>query len=70
MKAYCVKCRASREEKDPRAMTMKNGKPATQGVCYVCVTRMFRIGKARTEILRSGTSERLGISIPSLSIFD
>ncbi len=46
MKAYCVKCRASREMKNPRALTMKNGKPATQGVCPVCGTKMFRIGKS------------------------
>ena len=46
MKAYCVKCRASREIKNPRALTMKNGKPATQGVCPVCGTKMFRIGKS------------------------
>jgi hypothetical protein len=46
MKAYCVKCRASREIKNPKAMTMKNGKPATQGVCPVCGTKMFRIGKS------------------------
>jgi len=46
MKAYCVKCRASREIKDPRATTMKNGKPTTQGVCPVCGTKMFRIGKS------------------------
>ncbi|MCL0091397.1 DUF5679 domain-containing protein [Dehalococcoidales bacterium] len=24
---------------------MKNGKPATQGTCRVCTTKMFRIGK-------------------------
>ncbi len=29
MQAYCVKCRAKREMKDARAITMKNGKPAT-----------------------------------------
>ncbi|HUV44424.1 MAG TPA: DUF5679 domain-containing protein [Dehalococcoidales bacterium] len=28
------------------AMTMKNGKPATQGVCSTCGTKMFRIGKS------------------------
>ena len=28
MQAYCVKCRAKREMKDARAITMKNGKPA------------------------------------------
>jgi hypothetical protein len=31
MQAYCVKCRAKKEMKDPKAITMKNGKPATQG---------------------------------------
>ncbi|MCJ7744433.1 MAG: DUF5679 domain-containing protein [Dehalococcoidales bacterium] len=25
---------------------MKNGRPATQGVCPSCGTKMFRIGKA------------------------
>jgi len=30
MQAYCVKCRAKREMKDAKAITMKNGKPATQ----------------------------------------
>ena len=46
MQAYCVKCRAKREMKDTKAITMKNGKPATQGVCPVCGTKMFRIGKS------------------------
>ena len=46
MQAYCLKCRTKREVKDARAITMKNGKPATQGVCPVCGTKMFRIGKS------------------------
>jgi len=46
MQAYCVKCRAKREMKDAKSITMKNGKPATQGVCPTCGTKMFRIGKA------------------------
>ena len=46
MQAYCVKCRAKREMKDTKAITMKNGKPATQGVCPACGTKMFRIGKS------------------------
>jgi hypothetical protein len=45
VQAYCVKCRAKREMKDAKAITMKNGKPATQGVCPTCGTKMFRIGK-------------------------
>jgi hypothetical protein len=46
MEAYCVKCKAKKEMKSPKAVTMKNGKPATQGVCPTCKTKMFRIGKA------------------------
>ena len=46
MQAYCVKCRAKMEMKDAKAITMKNGKPATQGVCPTCGTKMFRIGKS------------------------
>ena len=46
MQAYCVKCHDKREMKDAKAITMKNGKPATQGVCPVCGTKMFRIGKS------------------------
>ena len=46
MQAYCVKCRAKKEMKDAKSITMKNGKPATQGVCPTCGTKMFRIGKA------------------------
>ena len=46
MQAYCMKCRTKREMKDAKSITMKNGKPATQGVCPTCGTKMFRIGKS------------------------
>jgi len=46
MQAYCMKCRTKRDMKEPKARTMKNGRPATQGVCQECGTKMFRIGKA------------------------
>jgi RNase P subunit RPR2 len=45
MQAYCMKCRTKKEMKAPKAITMKNGKPATQGTCPSCGTKMFRIGK-------------------------
>jgi len=44
--AYCVKCKASREIKNPQNVTLKNGKAAIKGVCPVCGTSVFRIGKA------------------------
>ena len=46
MRGYCVTCRASREINNPRQITMKNGRPATEGTCPNCGTKMFRIGKA------------------------
>ncbi len=46
VQAYCMKCRAKREMKDARAIIMKNGRPATQGICPTCGTKMFRIGKS------------------------
>ena len=45
LEAYCLKCREKREMKDPQPITMKNGKPATSGICPVCGTKMFKIGK-------------------------
>ncbi len=46
MQAYCMKCKAKREIKNPRPVVLKNGRPATQGVCPVCGTKVFRIGKS------------------------
>ena len=46
IQAYCLKCRAKREIKDPETITMKNGRPATRGVCSACGTKIFKIGKS------------------------
>ena len=45
MQAYCMKCRAKREMRQPRRVMLKNRRPATQGVCPVCGTKLFRMGK-------------------------
>lgn len=42
--AYCVKCRGKVTIKDEQKITMKNGKPATKGLCPKCGTKVFRIG--------------------------
>lgn len=39
-----MKCRVMREMDDPKAITMKNGRPAVQGKCKVCGGKLFRIG--------------------------
>lgn len=44
---YCVKCRTKRIIKDLESVTLKNGKPASKGICPECGTKMFRIGKIK-----------------------
>jgi len=44
--AYCVKCRKKVEMRNPKQVTLKNNRVAVQGVCPVCGTKVFRIGKA------------------------
>lgn len=44
MKAYCVKCKAKREMKDPQPVFTNRGTPATKGICPVCGTKLFRMG--------------------------
>jgi len=41
-----MKCRKKVEIKDAKQITLKNGRPAMQGVCPNCGTKVFRIGKA------------------------
>lgn len=47
LEAYCVKCKTKREVNDPQAVFTDNASPATRGVCPVCGTTLFRMG--RTE---------------------
>jgi Zn finger protein HypA/HybF involved in hydrogenase expression len=42
-KGYCVKCKAKREIKDAKVVTMKNKRKAMKGKCPTCGTGMFRI---------------------------
>ena len=44
VEAYCMKCKGKVEMKDAKKITMKNGKPATQGSCPKCGTKVFKIG--------------------------
>ena len=46
MIGYCMKCRAERDIAGAKTVAMKNGRPATEGVCPTCGTRMYRLGKA------------------------
>jgi hypothetical protein len=42
--AYCVKDRKMVDMKDAKQITLKNGRPAMQGVCPECGTKVTRIG--------------------------
>jgi hypothetical protein len=35
------------EIKNPEQVILKNGKPAVKGVCPICNTKLFRMGKAK-----------------------
>lgn len=43
MEAYCVKCKAKKEMKDAKELTMKNGLKAVKGKCPVCGSGMYKI---------------------------
>ena len=43
MEAYCVKCKAKKEMKEGKEVSMKNGRKAMKGVCPDCGTSLFRI---------------------------
>ena len=45
MKGYCFKCRQSVDISDAKNITLKNKRPAVQGSCSRCGTKVFRIGK-------------------------
>jgi DNA topoisomerase-1 len=47
MEAYCMKCKTKREMKDPVATFNAKASPVTIGVCTVCGTKLYRMG--RTE---------------------
>jgi len=47
MDAYCFKCKTKREVKNPESITLKNGRPATRGVCSQCDTKVFRINSSK-----------------------
>lgn len=49
MQAYCMKCRTKREIRRPMVVRLKNGRPATKGICPVCGTELYRICKEMTS---------------------
>jgi predicted nucleic acid-binding Zn-ribbon protein len=42
IKAYCMKCKAERTIQNVQIAMTKNGRPAANGACPVCGTKMFK----------------------------
>ncbi|MEA3440082.1 MAG: type I DNA topoisomerase [Chloroflexota bacterium] len=57
MEAYCVKCKEKRQIENSQAVFTNGGTPATSGVCPVCGTKMFRMG--RTEAHEGMTAPKV-----------
>ena len=72
MQAYCLKCHRKREMKDAKAITLKNGRPATQGVCPVCGTKMSLIGKSGARaagVLTKAVTKSWLADVPADKVF-
>jgi predicted nucleic acid-binding Zn-ribbon protein len=50
IKAYCMKCKAERIVSNVQIVTMKNGRPAANGTCPVCGTKMFKFLPKNTVV--------------------
>ena len=46
MVAFCMKCMKEIEIKNPQKVNMRNGRPATEGLCPSCGKKVFKIGKS------------------------
>ena len=49
MKAYCVKCKEKQEIVSPVPEFTSTGTPATRGICSVCGTGVYRMGKTESH---------------------
>lgn len=46
--AFCVKCQEKRPIRNPRRVTLSNGRPALKGNCPVCGSGLFRLLKMQS----------------------
>lgn len=57
IKAYCMKCKAERIVSNVQIVTMKNGRPAANGQCPVCGTKMFKFLPKSTVVPAAPVAE-------------
>ena len=62
IKAYCMKCKAERIVSNVQIVTMKNGRPAANGQCPVCGTKMFKFLPKSTVVPVQATEAQPPVS--------
>ena len=68
MKAYCFKCKAQQEVKNPKVVTLKNGRKATKGTCSVCGAKVSRM-EVRQVVSVVGSTTVVSDRDPTLVLF-
>ena len=67
MDGYWLKCREKKGMENPQEVVLNNGRPATNGDCSACGTKMYRIGKAAQSL--AVAEPRGGLRVPAVSRF-
>src|SRR5512133_674190 len=50
MEAYCMKCKTKREVMEPVASFNAKGSPVTIGICPVCGTKLYKMGRTEAHV--------------------
>ena len=64
IKAYCMKCKAERIVSNVQIISMKNGRPAANGQCPVCGTKMFKFLPKGTPVPAAAPAEDAPVAEP------
>lgn len=72
MEAYCMKCKTKREMKDPVAGFNAKSSAVTTGICPVCGTKLYRMGKtdAHADLIPPPKPEKVEVREGKLVIVE
>jgi len=72
MEAYCMKCKTKREIKDPVAAFNARASAVTTGICPVCGTKLYRMGKteAHAGLIAPAIPEKVEVRAGKLVIVE
>lgn len=72
IEAYCVRCRDKVEVEDPQPVWTRKGSPGTRGICPMCGTIVFRMGRTdahaalkKPGVVRAAVADGTGKQKPS-----